>query len=117
MLPPRATPRAFARALHGAVVNDDYQWLRDRDDPAVLEYLAAENAYAEAATAHLEGLRRLIFSEIKSRVRETDLAAPARRGDWWYGRRTEEGPTIVTTKVDGKDDIFDTLRAFFRCGK
>jgi len=33
------------------------------------------------------------------------------------GRRTDEGPTIVTTKVDGKDDIFDTLRAFFRAGK
>jgi oligopeptidase B len=91
MLPPRATPRAFARELHGKVLSDEFHWLRDRDDPAVLEYLAAENAYAEEATAHLGELQLKIFAEIKSRVRETDLSAPARRGDWWYGRRTEEG--------------------------
>src|SRR5690606_23366944 len=50
----------------------------------------AENAYAEARTAHLEPLRERIFQEVKGRVLETDLSVPTRRGDWWYYGRTEE---------------------------
>jgi len=91
MFPPVAGRRAVARTLHNETVTDDYSWLRNRDDPAVLAYLEAENAYSGAATSHLDALQKAIFQEIKSRVQEADLSAPARRGDWWYGRQTEEG--------------------------
>jgi oligopeptidase B len=79
------------RSRHGEVVGDDYAWLRDRSDPDAIAYLEAENAHTTEATAHLDGLRRRIFEEIRSRVQETDLSAPARRGPWWYATRTEEG--------------------------
>ena len=36
---------------------DPWFWLRDRDDPEVLAYLEAENAYTGAALAHLAPLR------------------------------------------------------------
>lgn len=91
MQPPVAQQRPVIRELHGTAVTDDYAWLRDRDDPAVLSHLAAENSYTDAATAHLAPLREAIFEEIRSRVQESDLSAPARRGSFWYGRRTEEG--------------------------
>jgi oligopeptidase B len=77
--------------LHGVDFNDDYFWLRDRGDPAVLEYLKAENAYTEARSRHLASLRDAIFEEIKAKVTEDDLSAPARDGKWWYGVRTEKG--------------------------
>ncbi|BDZ38599.1 protease [Microbacterium suwonense] len=57
----------------------------------MLAHLEAENAYTEARTGHLSVLREQVFQEVKSRVRETDLSVPTRRGDWWYYGRTEEG--------------------------
>ena len=70
---------------------DDWYWLRDRDDPEVLAYLEAENEFADAGLASVAALRARIFSEIKGRVRETDVSAPVRRGTWEYYTRTIEG--------------------------
>jgi len=89
--PPSAKRVDTTRAYHGDVFVDPYEWLRDKSDPAVLAHLEAENAYTEAATAHLEPLRQSIFDEIKARTKETDLSVPARRGDWWYYARSFEG--------------------------
>src|SRR5690606_23245803 len=66
-------------------------WLRAKDSAEVITHLETENAHADAATAHLEGLREQVFQEIKGRVQETDLSVPTRRGDWWYYSRSEEG--------------------------
>ncbi|WP_293784253.1 S9 family peptidase [uncultured Aeromicrobium sp.] len=89
--PPLAERRPTTRVHHGDVVVDDYEWLRDKEDPATLAYLEAENAYAQHQTAHLAELREQIFDEIKSRTQETDLSVPVRHGDWWYYTRTHEG--------------------------
>ena len=89
--PPIAGRVDSIRTHHGDVFVDPYEWLRDKDDPAVIAHLEAENAYTDAATAHLEQLRGSIFGEIKARTKETDLSVPARRGDWWYYARTFEG--------------------------
>jgi oligopeptidase B len=78
-------------AHHGDERIDDWYWLRERDDPAVREYLEAENTFTEAALAHLAPLREQIFEEIRGRVRENDAAAPVRHGPHEYFRRTREG--------------------------
>lgn len=88
---PVAEIRPITRSHHGDDFVDDYEWLRDKDDPATLAYLEAENAYTDEATAHLEPLRQQIFDEIKARTQETDLSVPVRRGSWWYYARTVEG--------------------------
>ncbi|WP_280441224.1 S9 family peptidase [Nocardia brasiliensis] len=79
------------RVHHGDVFVDEYEWLRDKENPEVISYLEAENAYTEAQTAHLAGLRDSIFDEIKSRTQETDLSVPTRMGDYWYYSRSFEG--------------------------
>ena len=79
------------REHHGDAVVDPYEWMRDKESPAVLDHLAAENAYAEARTSHLDGVRERIVAEIRGRVRETDMGVPVREGDWWYYGRTVEG--------------------------
>ena len=89
--PPIALRAPRSRAFHGDAVDDDYEWMRAKDDAAVIAHLEAENAYTEARTAHLEGLREAVFAEIKGRTLETDLSVPSRRGQWWYYGRTVEG--------------------------
>ena len=89
--PPVAKRVPTVRQLHGTESPDDYAWLRDRDDPDTLAYLRAENDHTEAVMAGTEDLREQLFQEIRSRVRETDMSVPARKGDWWYATRTEEG--------------------------
>ncbi len=89
--PPEAARRITTRTHHGDDFDDAYEWLRARDDAEVIAHLEAENAYADARTAHLAPLREKLFQEVRSRVLETDLSVPTRRGDWWFYSRTEEG--------------------------
>jgi len=91
LTPPTAARRPSTREHHGDTVIDPYEWLRDKEDPAVIGHLQAENAYTEQQLAHLEGLRGRIFDEIKSRTQETDLSVPVREGSWWYYSRSVEG--------------------------
>ncbi|WP_280460523.1 S9 family peptidase [Nocardia carnea] len=79
------------RVHHGDRFVDEYEWLRDKDNPEVIAYLEAENAYTEAQTAQLAPLREKIFDEIKSRTQETDLSVPTRLGEYWYYSRSFEG--------------------------
>ena len=88
---PSADRRSTLRTHHGDTFDDPYEWLRAKDSAEVISHLEAENAYTDARTSHLAGLRERLFEEIKGRVQETDLSVPTRRGDWWYYSRTEEG--------------------------
>lgn len=89
--PPTAERRPSTRTLHGVTLTDEYAWLRDRHDPAVLAHLEAENAYADAMMAPVAGLREALFRELRARILETDLSVPERDGEWWFYTRTEEG--------------------------
>ncbi|WP_110238629.1 S9 family peptidase [Nocardioides gilvus] len=89
--PPVAPRRPVSRELHGLTRTDDYEWLREKESPEVLAHLEAENAYTEAATAHLADLRQTLFEETKARTLETDLSIPTRNRGWWFYSRTFEG--------------------------
>ena len=79
------------RIHHDDVFVDEYEWLRDKDDPEVIAFLEGQNEFTEAHTEQLADLRRQIFDEIKTRTKETDMSVPSRRGRFWYYVRTEEG--------------------------
>ncbi|MEV4490924.1 S9 family peptidase [Micromonospora coxensis] len=79
------------RTHHGDTVVDEYAWLAAKDDPETIAHLTAENAYTEARTAHLDGLRGVLFEETRRRTQETDLTVPTRKGGYWYYTRTVEG--------------------------
>jgi oligopeptidase B len=89
--PPSAPRRPHVVSAHGDDREDPWFWLRQRDDPEVLAYLEAENAYTEQEAAPLGALRHGLFEEMKARIKETDMSVPTRRGPWWYYSRTEEG--------------------------
>lgn len=90
-MPPVADKRPVVRAFHGREFVDNYEWLRDKDNPEVVAHLEAENAYTEEKTSAWSGLVDDVYNEIKSRVKETDMSVPVRQGDWWYYGRTIEG--------------------------
>ncbi len=89
--PPFARKEHKEITLHGVTRFDDYAWLRDKENPDVNAYLEAENAYAEAVTAPLAGLREQLYNEMLSHIKQTDITVPFRDGAWWYYTRTEEG--------------------------
>jgi oligopeptidase B len=89
--PPRAAVKPERLERHGHVRVDDYYWLRERENPEVIRYLEAENAWTEAMTAHTKDLQERLFQEITSRIKQTDLSVPYRLGSYWYYTRFEEG--------------------------
>jgi oligopeptidase B len=106
--PPSAPRRPHVVSAHGDDREDPWYWLRERDDPEVIAYLEAENAYTEQETARLQPLRTALFEEMKARIKETDMSVPARRGPWWYYSRTEEGkdyPIQCRRPARGRDEL------------
>ncbi len=93
---PKFTPPVAARHLHPLVTHgdkriDDYYWLRQQDDPQVIDYLEAENSYTKREMQHTEQLQQSLYDEMLSRIKETDLSVPYRLKDYYYYSRTEEG--------------------------
>jgi oligopeptidase B len=89
--PPLAERRPKDVTVHGDTRIDAYFWLRERENPAVLDYLKAENAYTQAVMAPATALKDKLFAEIRGRVKETDLSVPYRKGGYVYYTRYEAG--------------------------
>jgi oligopeptidase B len=70
---------------------DNYFWLNDKDNPKVIDYLHAENAYTEAVMASTEALQQTIYDEILGRIKEDDESYPSFKDGYYYYSRTEKG--------------------------
>jgi oligopeptidase B len=117
LIPPIAVKEHTETSLHGAILTDDYAWLRNKENPEVTAYLEAENAYAEAVMAPLAALREELYQEMLSHVKQTDVSVPFRDGAWWYYTRTEEGQQYAihcrkagTASGPGADALEEGLR-------
>ena len=88
---PKAEKIPYVHSLHGDERIDPYFWMRDRQNPAVIAYLEAENAYTEATMQQTQPLQTTLYKEMLSRIQETDLSVPCRDGDYYYYSRTEAG--------------------------
>ena len=89
--PPAAAIQPVELEKHGDIRIDDYYWLRERENPEVIEYLEAENAYTKAVLAHTEELQEALFEEIKGRIKEDDSSVPYFDNGYYYYTRFEEG--------------------------
>jgi len=89
--PPAAAPRHTETTIHGRTLVDDYAWLRERENPEVISYLEAENAYCGAVMEPTAELQKTLYAEMVSHLKETDVSVPFRDGEYWYYSRTEEG--------------------------
>lgn len=110
MKPPVAKKEPKVLKIHGYEITDNYAWLRDRrdkKDPAVINYLTAENAYTESFMGPRKPFADDLYKEMLGRIKQTDLSVPYKLGNYWYFTKTEEGkqyPTYLRSRSkDGKD--------------
>jgi oligopeptidase B len=89
--PPVAEKKPKTTNIHGETLTDNYFWLREKSNPAVLRYLEAENAYTEAVMKPTEPLQQKLYQEMLSHIKQTDVNVPYRLGDYFYYSRTVEG--------------------------
>ena len=90
---------------HGDIRTDEYYWLNERENPEVIDYLNAENAYTEAVLKDTEKFQKDLFEEIKGRIKEDDESVPFKYNGYWYITRFEKGGEypIHTRKKESLD--------------
>jgi len=90
-LPPMAERIPHTLTAHGGERVDDYYWLKERDNPEVINYLEAENAYTAAVLDHTAPLRKELFDEIVGRIKPDDETVPYFENGYFYYERFESG--------------------------
>ena len=89
--PPVAKKEAKELKLHGHARVDEYYWLNQRQNPEVIAYLQAENAYTEAVMKPAAGLRETLYQEMVGRMQQADMSVPYFQNGYWYYTRFEKG--------------------------
>ncbi|WPP51267.1 S9 family peptidase [Catalinimonas niigatensis] len=86
---PLAPRKASVKSVHGIPLIDNYAWLQDKENPEVIAYLKAENAYSEEMMQDQQALEKQLYEEMKQRIKPDDQSAPVRIDDYYYYSRTE----------------------------
>ena len=89
--PPIAKRISKELVLHGDVRIDNYYWIRNRNDPDVLEYILKENEYTSKAMQHTVPLQEKLYAEMESRIPEEDFSVPRKVDNYYYYERTVRG--------------------------
>lgn len=107
---PKPEKIATQLSKHGDLRIDDYFWLRERENPKVVDYLKKENAYTAEIMKPVKDLEGKLFLELKGRIKEDESTVPAKDGDYYYSARYEVGqqyPLHVRNKggLTGPEEI------------
>lgn len=70
---------------------DPYYWMKERENPKVMEHLKAENAYLQAIMEPTKALQEQIFNELVGRIEEDESSVPYKLGGYYYYSRYEKG--------------------------
>ena len=91
--PPVAAKKPFRVTSPNGSREDEYYWLRDdkRENPEMLAYVKAENAYADQMLAHTKALETKVYNEIIARLKQDDSTVPYLMNGYWYYRRFATG--------------------------
>lgn len=88
---PTAEQIPYQLKEHGDIRVDNYYWMKERDNPEVIDYLERENDYFNKMTAETDSFREDLFEELKSRIKEDDESVPYFYNGYWYITRFEKG--------------------------
>ena len=89
--PPVTEKKAKITEIHGEKLTDNYFWLREKTNPAVIAHLEAENAYTTSVMKPTEALQEKLYNEILSHIKQTDENVPYKQGGYFYFSKTKEG--------------------------
>src|SRR5690606_284078 len=88
---PVAAKKPVRLEKHGDVRTDDYYWMRERENPEVVEHLKRENDYYAQMTASWRPFEQSLFEEMKARIKEDDASVPYFFNGYYYFTRYETG--------------------------
>ncbi|MFA5735381.1 MAG: oligopeptidase B, partial [Proteiniphilum sp.] len=94
--PPIAEVRPDTFVNFGQTRIDNYFWLKDKNDPKVIDYLQAENRYTDTVMASTKELQETIYNEVVGRIKEDDESYPSFSDGYYYYSRTEKGKQYRT---------------------
>ncbi len=86
-----ATKIPHTHSIHGDLRVDDYFWMRERDTPAVLDFLKTENQRTAEALHPVLNLERGLYDEMRARIKEDDSTVPAFDNGFYYYVRFQTG--------------------------
>lgn len=112
---PVAPKKPVSDTRHGITRTDHYAWFRADNwqamfkdpsllDPEIRKHLEAENAYMEAAMGDTAELQKVLFAEMRGRIKEDDSSVPMKDGPFAYGTLFVTGgeqPHYFRTPRDG----------------
>ena len=108
--PPMAEKKTKTTNIHGTTLVDDYFWLREKTNPAVMAHLKAEDDYAQSMMKHTAPLQEKIYNEMLSHIKQTDSNVPFRSGKYFYYTRTEEGKQYpIYCRKKGSQDAAEEI--------
>ena len=91
LIEPKAEKIHTSLSTHNDERIDEYYWLKERDNPKVIDYLNAENSYRDKYMKDYQSLEKKLFEEIKSRIKEDDSSVPYFENGYFYYTRYETG--------------------------
>jgi len=89
--PPVAAVKPAVFTEFGNKRVDNYFWLKDKNNPEVIDYLKAENTYSDTVMHSTKALQDKLFAEMKGRIKEEDTTVPQLDNGYYYYTRTEKG--------------------------
>tara|TARA_B100000524_G_scaffold88067_1_gene41107 strand:+ start:3181 stop:5235 length:2055 start_codon:yes stop_codon:yes gene_type:complete len=70
---------------------DKYYWLKERENPKVIDYLSKENDYTDFQMKSTKDFQKNLFNELKSRIKEEDESVPYFYNEYYYWKKFEKG--------------------------
>jgi oligopeptidase B len=109
--PPLARREPVETIVHGDRRVDHYAWLRQKENPEVIAYLEAENAYTDEILRTTERLQDTLYQEMLGRILQTDLSVPYPLRGYLYFTCTEQGKQypIHCRRIDASGSLDEVL--------
>jgi oligopeptidase B len=108
--PPPTEKKPKITEINGDRLVDNYFWLREKANPAVIAHLEAENAYTDAVMKPTVALQGKLYTEILSHIKQTDRNVPYRWGNHFYYTRTVKGKQYpIYCRKQGSQDASEEI--------
>lgn len=95
---------------------DNYYWLRERENPCVIDYLNSENDYYKKMTLHTKDFQDKLFHEIKNKIKQEDQSVPYFLNGYWYVTKYKEN-LDYPIYFRYKDSLKSKEEILFDCNK
>jgi oligopeptidase B len=116
LTPPLADQKPYQHKMHDDIRMDEFYWLKERENPEVIDYLERENDYYQKSTQQLVPLQNKLFKEMKGRIKEEDNSVPYFYNDYWYITRYEKGQDYPIY-IRKKDSLTAPEEILFDCNE